>query len=70
MITMTDEDKKIVKDYQDFVRRMGWNIFDSQEGVAYFGGKTHRALADYLPEGVLEETDFEDLDFLVIGWQK
>tara|TARA_R100000773_G_C4129191_1_gene60858 strand:- start:246 stop:449 length:204 start_codon:yes stop_codon:yes gene_type:complete len=67
---MTDEDKKIVKDYQDLIKRKGWNTFDSPEGVAWFGGKTHRALTDYLPAGLLEETNFEDLDFLVIGWAK
>ena len=67
---MTDKDKKIVKDYQDFIKRKGWNTFDSVEGVAWFGGKTHRALADYLPEGLLEKTNFEDLDFLVVGWAK
>ena len=67
---MTDEDRKIVEDYQNLIRRKGWNTFDSLEGVAWFGGKTHRALADYLPVGLLEETNFEDLDFLVIGWVK
>ena len=42
---------------------------DSKDGVAWFGGKSHYQLADYLPEKALEH-NHEDLDFLVIGWRK
>jgi hypothetical protein len=33
-------------------------------GGAWFGGKSHSALADYIPK----EKNLEDIDFLVMGW--
>ena len=49
--------------------RKSWQPMDSKDGVAWFGGKTHYQLADYLPQEALEH-NHEDLDFLVIGWRK
>ena len=53
--------------FQDI--RKSWQPMDSKNGVAWFGGKSHYQLADYLPEEALEH-NHEDLDFLVIGWRK
>ena len=53
--------------FQDI--RESWQPMDSKDGVAWFGGKNHYQLADYLPEEALEH-NHEDLDFLVIGWRK
>ena len=39
-------------------------------GGAWFGGKSHYKLADYIPKEVFDKKNFEDLDFLVLGWRK
>jgi len=49
------------------MQKKGWKPMQSEDGCAWFGGKTHSTLADYLPEEALEH-NHEDLDFLVIGW--
>jgi len=40
----------------------------TSNGNAWFGGKTHTTLADYLPEEALKY-NLEDIDFVVCGWQ-
>ena len=53
------------------MRKQGeWEPMDSEFGVAWFGGKGHQQLSEWLPDEVLEDTDFEDIDFLVFGWRK
>ena len=47
----------------------GWKPMETKDGCAWFGGKTHSTLADYLPEEALEH-NYEDLDFLVTAWRK
>ena len=59
---LTEKDKKLLKKY-------GWKSLDTQTGYAWFGGKTHHPIADHLPEKTLEKHNFEDLDFLVVGWR-
>ena len=55
----------------DKVRREGdWQPMDNYSTVAWFGGKSHTQLSTWLPDGALEESNFEDIDFLVIGWRK
>ena len=51
------------------IREGGWKPMESKDGCAWFGGKTHSILADYLPEEALEH-NHEDLDFLVTAWRK
>jgi hypothetical protein len=52
------------------IRDFGWKPLATDEGTAWFGGRTHTQLAEYLPDNALEDTEFEDIDFLVIGWKK
>ena len=65
---MTKEDQKIVNDYKKLLKRSGWKLMDTKDGCAWFGGKTHYTLIDYLPSDGLEQ-NYEDLDFLVVGWR-
>ena len=51
----------------DMMQKKGWKPMKSEDGCAWFGGKTHSMLADYLPEEALKH-NHEDLDFLVVGW--
>ena len=39
-------------------------------GGAWFGGKSHYKLADYVPSKVFDKANLEDIDFLVLGWRK
>lgn len=64
---LTKKEEKIMKDFMGMMRKKGWKPMQSEDGCAWFGGKTHSTLADYLPEEALEH-NHEDLDFLVIGW--
>ena len=52
------------------IRKKGWKPMESEEGLAWFGGKSHQSLAEWLPEKVLKNKNFEDIDFLVVGWRK
>ena len=57
---ITEKDKKLLKKY-------GWKSMATKTGYAWFGGKSHSVLAEYIdPENV---DNFEDLDFLVVGWR-
>ncbi len=49
-------------------KKGGFKPMHNEGGYAWFGGKTHFALADHVSPGDVE--DFEDLDFLVIGYAK
>ncbi len=64
---MTDEE--IEKAYFKILKRKGWKPMETYDGCAWFGGKNHVPVLDYLPEGTLDERNFEDIDFLVIGWK-
>ena len=67
---MTEEDKKIAKAFIAMIKRNGWNPMKAKDGLAWFGGKTHNQLADYLPKKVINSYSHEDVDFLVVGWRK
>ncbi len=56
-----------MKDFLDMIQKKGWKPMQAKDGFAWFGGKSHNVLADYLPEEALKH-NHEDLDFLVIGW--
>ena len=65
----TEEIKRIVDDYQKLLKSSGWQPMESPDGCAWFGGKSHYKLADYLPKSVTNLYNNEDIDFLVIGWR-
>lgn len=67
---MNEEDKKIAKAFIAMIKRNGWNPMQAEDGLAWFGGKTHNQLADYLPKKVINSHSHEDVDFLVVGWRK
>ena len=52
------------------IRDSGWKPLATNQGTAWFGGRTHNQLSEYLPDEALKDTEFEDIDFLVIGWKK
>ena len=66
---MTEEDKKIAKAFIAMIKRNGWKPMQAKNGLAWFGGKTHKQLADYLPKEDLENHWYEDIDFLVVGYR-
>ena len=41
----------------------------AEDGLAWFGGKTHHQLADHLPNKALDGRNHEDIDYLVVGWR-
>ncbi len=52
------------------IRKEGWIPMQSEQGFAWFGGKSHQQLSEWLPDEALEDENFEDIDFLVVGWRK
>ena len=67
MAKLTDD--KINELFLKMLKRKKWKPMETKDGSAWFGGKTHHPVADYLPEKTLEKHNFEDLDFLVVGWR-
>ena len=66
--TINMSDEIIIKGYREYLSRYGWKEMSTSNGNAWFGGKTHTTLADYLPEEALKY-NLEDIDFVVCGWQ-
>ena len=65
---MTDEE--ISKAFMKMLKtKTLWKPMESENGSAWFGGKSHHPIAEYLPDGTLDKHDFRDIDFLVVGWQ-
>ncbi len=64
---MVKKDDAILEAFQKMIRRKGWNTFSgaSVDGTAWFGGKSHHNLLNYIPE---EDSNLEDYDFLVVGY--
>ena len=60
---MTDDE--ILEAFQKMIQRKVWNTFESIDGTAWFGGKSHSVLLDCVPE---EDGNLEDYDFLVVDW--
>lgn len=67
-MTYTKEEQKTIEDFTKIIKRCGWKPMESPDGCAWFGGKSHYMLADYLPEKALKH-NHENIDFLVIGWR-
>ena len=62
---MTKEDLEIIKKFQKVIAKHGWKPMKTNNvGGAWFGGRSHSALADYIPK----DKNLEDIDFLVMGW--
>ena len=68
--SMTKEDREIAKAFIAMIKRKGWKPMEAKDGLAWFGGKTHQQLADYLPKKDLDNHSHEDIDFLVVGYRK
>jgi len=65
MSKYTKEDLEIIKKFQKVIAKHGWKPMKTNNvGGAWFGGRSHSALADYIPKG----KNLEDIDFLVMGW--
>ena len=58
------------KDIEEYYKKSGWNMMDTKDGHAWFGGKSHYSVAESLPKEATENCEFEDIDFLVVGWRK
>ena len=70
MSKYTKAEKKIVADFEKLIKKKGWQPMEtSAVGGAWFGGKSHHSLADYVPDQVFDKANFEDIDFLVLGWR-
>ena len=64
-------DKEINKEFFKMLKRNGWKPMETENGWAWFGGKNHYPIIDYVPdEAYKNDRNFEDLDFLVVGWRK
>ena len=59
----------LYKDNNFVKENYGWKSLKTKDGYAWFGGKHHFGLYDYVPEKVIENHSIEDIDFLVCGWQ-
>jgi len=66
---MTEEEKEIVKAFIALIKRKGWKPMQAEDSMAWFGGKTHYQLVDYLPSKAINSHNHEDIDFLVVGWR-
>ena len=43
---------------------------NTKDGTAWFGGKSHYRLADYIEDPEKDDRPLEDIDFLVIAYSK
>ena len=48
------------------LKKNNWTPMKTEDGTAWFGGKTHSSLAKYISKDEIE--NFQDIDFLVIAW--
>ena len=65
----TKAERKLVEDFTKLMkRRGGWKPMDTKDGCAWFGGKSHHTLSEYLTDDALKH-NHEDIDFLVVGWR-
>ena len=70
MSKYTTAEAKIVADFETLIKKQGWQPMETGGiGGAWFGGKSHYTLADYLPSEVFDNANLEDIDFLVLGWR-
>ena len=52
------------------LEKYGWIPMNTKDGTAWFGGKSHYRLADYIEDLEKDDRPLEDIDFLVIAYSK
>ena len=65
-MSYSKEEQEIINKFHKLIKKHGWKPMESKDGGAWFGGKSHNMLANYIPQKEVEH--FEDIDFLVVGW--
>ena len=69
-LTMFEDGVKDALKMMVDVKKKGWKPMETDGvGGAWFGGKSHHSLADYVPDKVFDRANLEDIDFLVLGWR-
>ena len=58
------------KDQLKHLDKNGWIPMDTKDGTAWFGGKSHSQLIDYIEDPEKDDRSLEDIDFLVIAYSK
>ena len=58
------------KDQLKHLEKNGWIPMNTKDGTAWFGGKSHYKLADYIKDPEEDDRLLEDIDFLVIAYSK
>ena len=61
------EEQEIINKFHKLIKKHGWKPMESKNGSAWFGGKSHNILANYIPQK--KAAQFENVDFLVVGWK-
>ena len=58
----------LTKEQLELLKKEGWQPMTTKDGTAWFGGKSHKELAKYVPSK--ESENLQDMDFLVIAYAK
>ena len=58
------------KDQLKHLDKNGWIPMNTKDGTAWFGGKSHFKLTDYIEDYETDERSLENIDFLVIAYSK
>ena len=58
----------LTKNQLELLKKEGWQPMTTKDGTAWFGGKSHKELAKYVPSN--EAENLQDMDFLVIAYAK
>ena len=58
------------KDQLKHLDKNGWRPLNTKDGTAWFGGKSHFKLIDYIEDPENDDRSLEDIDFLVIAYSK
>ena len=67
MTKLTKAEKQTMEDFKKLLPKLGWKPLETEDGGAWFGGKSHYTLADHLPKDC--DSNLEDIDFLVMGYR-
>ena len=55
----------LTKEQLELLKKEGWQPMTTKDGTAWFGGKSHKELAKYVPNEAAQ--NLQDIDFLVIA---
>lgn len=58
----------LTKEQLELLKKEGWQPMETKDGTAWFGGKSHKELAKYVPNEAAQ--NLQDMDFLVIAYAK